>query len=214
MGVREVLIDKFMPSGVDSFQWITGKPTRGDVFEYVAIIQEQLTSMNEAIVSTMGQLGSKTNQIMAAMRLMNHQIDTLLRLESGGDYEKRQEFFGELRKTIAFADFLDSLMSNKGQFFNDPIRTKLEKIRGWNSLPDVVQCNFDGLQLQRYIQENPTEFTPEEVAELEKEFHFVAEKAVLDTIEVGEDINVSPTADAPSGAPEASDVPESDGATS
>lgn len=214
MGVREVLIDKYMPSGVDSFQWITGKPTRGDVFEYVSLIQEQLTSMNEAIVSTMSQLGSKTNQIMAAMRLMNHQIDTLLRLESGGDYEKRQEFFAELRKTIAFADFLDSLMSNKGQFFNDPIRVKLEKLRGWNSLPDVVQCNFDGLQLQRYIQENPKEFTPEEIADLEKEFHFVAEKAVLDTIEVGETINVSPTADAPSGTSETSDVPESDGASS
>lgn len=214
MGVREVLIDKFMPSGVDSFQWITGKPTRGDVFEYVAIIQEQLTAMNTAIVSTMEQLGGKTNQIMAAMRLMNHQIDTLLRLQSNGDYEERQKFFAELRKTIAFADFLDSLMSNKGQFFNDPIRTKLEKIRGWNSLPDVVQCNFDGLQLQRYIQENPNEFTAEEVAELEKEFNFVAYKPVLDTIEVGETINVSPTANAPSGTAEASDVRESDGATS
>lgn len=213
MGVREVLIDKFMPSGVDSFQWITGKPTRGDVFEYVSIIQEQLTSMNEAIVSMMGQIGSKTNQIMAAMRLMNHQIDTLLRISSNGDNEERQKFFAELRKTIAFADFLDSLMSNKGQYFNDPIRVKLEKLRGWNSLPDVVQCNFDGLQLQRYIQENPAEFTDEEVAFLEKEFNFVAEKAILDTIEVGETIDVSTTANAPTGAPEDSNVPEQDGTT-
>ena len=214
MGVREVLIDKFMPSGVDSFQWITGKPTRSDVFEYVAIIQDQLTSMNEAIVSTMDQLGTKMNQMMAAMRLMNHQIDTLLRLSSNGNYEERQKFFDELRKTIAFADFLDSLMSTKGQFFNDPIRTKLEKLRGWNSLPDVVQCNFDGLQLQRYIQENPQEFTEEEISLLEKEFNFVAHKATLDVIEVGEEINVSPTADAPAGgATENSDVSESAGAT-
>lgn len=206
MGVREVLIDKFMPSGVDMFQWITGKPTRGDVFSYVAVIQEQLTEMNTAISNVLGQTGSKTNQIMAAMRLMNHQIDTVVRTSSDATFEARQKFFAELRKTIAFADYVDSLMSTKGQFYNDTIREKLTKIRGWNSLPGVVYCDFDALQLQKFIQENPSEFTAEEVADLEKEFNFVADKPTLDVIEVGEDINVSPTADAPAGTSDSTNV--------
>lgn len=213
MGVREVLIDRFMPENVDQFQWITGKPTRGDVFSYVATIQEQLTEMNTAISQVLGQVGSKTNQIMAAMRLMNHQIDTLLRIASDGKHEDRQKFFAELRKTIAFADFLDSLMSNKGAHFNDSIREKIEKLRNWNSLPDVVRCDFDGLQLQKYIQENPNEFSADEVALLEKEFNFVAEKAVLDQIEVGETIDVSTTAATPTGPTEDSNVQEQSGAT-
>jgi hypothetical protein len=207
MGVQDVLVQKFLPSGVDINQWLGGKPSRADTFAYVGVIQEQLTEMNDFLKGTMGNVGGRTNQIMAAMRLMNHQIDTLLRIGSGGKHEDRQKYFGELRKTIAFAEFIDSLMANAGQHFNKTIREKLELLRGWNTLPDVVRCDFDGLQLQRYIQENPKEFTLDEIVLLEKEFNFEADKTILDQIEVGEELNVSPTATRPTpGEAEGSDV--------
>lgn len=209
MGVRDVLVEKFLPANADINMWLGGKPTRGDVFAYVGVIQDQLTEMNDYLKQTLGNIGGRTNQIMAAMRLTNHQIDTLLRIASGGKHEDRQKFFVELRKTIAFADFIDSLMAKAGQHYEKTIREKLEMLRGWNNLPDVVRCDFDGLQLQRYIQENPTEFTVDEVVLLEKEFNFVADKLILDQIEVGEELNVSPTADAPAARPpEVADVSE------
>jgi hypothetical protein len=210
MGVQDVLIQKFLPTNADINMWLGGKPTRGDVFAYVGVIQEQLSEMNDFLKQTMGNIGGRTNQIMAAMRLTNHQIDTLLRVASGGKHEDRQKFFTELRKTIAFADFIDSLMAKSGQHYEKTIREKLEMLRGWNNLPDVVRCDFDGLQLQKYIQENPEEFTVDEVVLLEKEFNFVADKPILDQIEVGEELNVSPTADAPAaGTTEDSNVQES-----
>ena len=120
----------------------------------------------------MEKFDKKTVQTFSAMRLQSHQIDTLVRLTTGGSSEARQKFYHELRRTMTFAEFVDSLTSKRGAHYEKPMREKVEMLRSWNKQDDVILCDFDLLQLQAYITDFPAEFSKAEIADLEKEFNF------------------------------------------
>ena len=194
MSLREALLDRFAPNSVAVVQWLNGKPTRDDVINYLQYTMEQLNDIKKFFVDTMTEFDKKSNQTHAAMRLQSHQIDTLIRVTSSGATasEGRQAFYRELRRTMTFAEFIDSLISKRGAHFDKPMKDKIEMIRGWNKQEDVIPCDFDALQLQAYIADFPEEFTPEEVAVLEQEFNFQMSKPTSN-ITIGDEVNVERT---------------------
>jgi len=189
MSLRETILDRFAPNSVAVIQWLNGKPTRDDVLNYLQFTVDQLEDIKKFLVDTMGEFDKKTNQIFAAMRLQSHQIDTLVRMTSDGSPEGRQKFYHELRRTMTFAEFIDGLISKRGVHYAKSMNEKLEMLRGWNKQEDVIKCDFDALQLQSYITDFPDHFTSEEIASLEKEFHFSVGKPTSN-ITIGDDVNV------------------------
>ena len=172
MSLRDMILDKYAPSGVQVVQWLQGRPTRDEVLNYLQYTVDELNNIKKFISETMEKFDKKTVQTFSAMRLQSHQIDTLVRLTTGGSSEARQKFYHELRRTMTFAEFVDSLTSKRGAHYEKPMREKVEMLRSWNKQDDVILCDFDLLQLQAYITDFPAEFSKAEIADLEKEFNF------------------------------------------
>ena len=172
MSLRDMILDKYAPSGVQVVQWLQGRPSRDDVLNYLQYTVDELNDIKKFISETMGEFDKRTNQIFSAMRLQSHQIDTLVRLTTGGSSEARQKFYHELRRTMTFAEFVDSLTSKRGAHYGKTMREKVDMLRSWNKQDDVILCDFDLLQLQAYITDFPAEFSQAEIADLEKEFNF------------------------------------------
>jgi hypothetical protein len=192
MSLREILLDRYAPQGVEVVQWLNGKASRDEVLRYLQTTVEQLEEIKQFLVTSITDFDKKTNQIFAAMRLQSHQIDTIIRLASDGSANGRQKFYTELRKTMAFAEFMDSLISKRGAYYEKTIKEKIEMLRGWNKQDDVIRCDFDALQLQKYMTENPGEFTEDEIVLLEQEFNFRMDRPT-ENIVIGDEVSVETT---------------------
>lgn len=189
MSLREALLDNFAPEGVTVVQWLNGKPTRDDVINYLQFTADQLNDIKKFLVDTLTEFDKKSQQTFAALRLQSHQIETIMRLTSGGSLEERQLFYKELRRTMSFAEFIDSLVSKRGAYYDKTMREKVEMIRDWNKHEENLPCNFDALQLQSYISDFPAEFSQEEIIALEQDFNFKRD-TVTSNIIIGDDVNV------------------------
>ena len=188
MSLRDALLDRYAPSGVQVVHWLQGKPTRDEMVNYLQFTVDQLEEIKKFLVESMSDFDKKANQIFAALRLQSHQTDTLVRMIDGSS-SGRQAFYAELRKTISFAEFIESLTAKRGLYIDKPVKEKIEMIRNWNKQDDVLLCDFDVLKLQSYIVDFPNEFTPEEVEALKKEFNFHTESFVS-TLDVKDSVNV------------------------
>lgn len=185
MSLKDALIEKYAPENVNPVQWLNGKVTRGDVLDYLQTTVDQLEGIKTTLVTAMTDFDKKANQYFAAMRLHSHQIDTLVRMS----LPSRQEFFIELRKTMAFGEFMDSLISKKGAHYDKTMREKVEMLQGWNKQDGMLKCDFDALQLQQYITDFPAEFSKAEIEELQKEFNFTLGNTASNII-IGDNVNV------------------------
>lgn len=185
MSLKESLIEKYAPENVNPVQWLNGKASRNDVLEFLQTTIDQLDDIKKHLIEAMTDFDKKANQYFAAMRLHSHQIDTLVRM-NGID---KQSFYAELRKTMAFGEFIDSLISKRGVHYAKTMREKTEMLRDWNKQEDMLKCDFDVLQLQQYIKDFPAEFSKAEIEELEKEFNFSTEKMASNLI-IGDSLNV------------------------
>jgi hypothetical protein len=185
MSLKAALIEKYSPESVNPVQWLNGRATRHEVMDFLQTTVDQLDDIKKYLIEAMTDFDKKANQYFAAMRLHSHQIDTLVRM---GGIEK-QAFYAELRKTMAFGEFIDSLISKRGVHYNKTMREKVEMLQGWNKQEDMLKCDFDVLQLQQYISDFPADFSKAEIEELQQEFNFAVGN-MQSSIIIGDNVNV------------------------
>ena len=154
-------------SSREADQYLQGKPTRAEMMSDMQKMWEKLLEL----VHGQAQYSSGTiGRIGHMARLNGLQLDTMVRLieKAVPDFEKN--FKLEFQKTLDFVAFLDTI-NPPGEHSEKPIRERIDIVRAWNSVPEhELKAKSEHFGLSRYIMQNPTEFTAEEVEALNVEF--------------------------------------------
>ena len=174
--------DLILPGNMPSFgsdregaQWLNGKPTRAE-------LQAEMTKVSGVMQSAINGELSKISQVVARMfsmiRTNGLQLETCVRMLDSAVPGFRDNFEKEFQKTIALVNFLDKV-NPPGEHSENPIRQRIDIVRGWNAQEDVLKVKGLHFGLDAYIHDHPSEFSEEEIKAFNEEFDMEVTKMPL-----------------------------------
>jgi hypothetical protein len=164
-------------------QWWAGKPTRREM-------EIQLEGVRKQLIKEMYSISKMMSNIYSMARVNGLQMETMVRMMEIAVPGYKEHFEVEFKKTLAFVGFLDT-MNPPGEHSKKPIKERIQMVRDWNAIEGGVKATGDHFGLEDYIVKHPTEFVPEEIEELTKEFDLHLPE-MPQKIEVTEVIDVTP----------------------
>ncbi len=150
-------------------QWLDAKPSRREVLDELTSISNEIHLEAAKQSNRISNLEANLGKIATMTRMASLQLETLLTIFDTAIPDFRKNYKEHLGKTIAMVSFLDTINTPDSKE-PKPMREKIELARQYNALEDTAKILGNYFLLDQYIQDNPNEFSEEEVEALSKEF--------------------------------------------
>lgn len=152
-------------------QFLSGKPTRAELSK---AIENTHKSLQSSIDNQFLQVHQAFSNLSNLTRLHGLQIETLVRFIDSVVPDFKKNYHVELNKTLSFTVFLDSV-NPPGEHSGKPMQERINLVREWNKTEGNIKAEGFHFGLPKYILAHLSEFTPQELADLNQEFNMSIE---------------------------------------
>ena len=150
-------------------QWLNAKPTRKETLDELTSMANEIHIEAAKQSNRISNLEANLGKVATMTRMASLQLETLIIIFEKAIPEFRKNYTEHLGKTLAMVSFLDTINTPNT---DEPksMREKIQLAREYNALEDSAKILLNYFLLDKYIEENPNEFSEEEVEALAKEF--------------------------------------------